>query len=280
MRKSTFFVFMSAVLFATGGLFFKIISWDAMAISSARSILACLMILTVLLIKKHKFVINKEVICAAVSISCTNMLYALANKLTTAGNTIVLQFSMPVIVILIMAVVYKKKPTALESLTCFAVFGGIICFFVDSLTAGNMLGNGLALLSGFSYAGFFIFNSREKSEPFTAVILSYCLTALVGLPWLIKTDIAGTAPKELLAVLALGFLQQGLAQISFSLGIKGTPAVAASLISGVEPILNPVLVALIYGEKLTLLSLIGAVIVLVSILIYNVVTTVKKPKVS
>ena len=273
MKKSTFFVFMSAVLFATGGLFFKVIEWNAMAISSARSILAGTMILTILLAKKHKFVINRNVVIAALSISCTNMLYALANKLTTAGNTIVLQFSMPVFVILIMAVAFKKKPTRLEIFTCFAVLGGIICFFVDSLSAGNMLGNLLALLSGISYACFFIFNSREDSEPFTAVVLSYALTAIIGLPWLIRTEIAGTAPVQLLAVLALGLLQQGLAQICFALGIKDTPAVAASLISGIEPVLNPVLVALICNEKLTLLSLIGAAIVLVSILAYNIITT-------
>ncbi|MBQ7591170.1 MAG: EamA family transporter [Clostridia bacterium] len=275
-HRSTVFVFLSAVLFATGGLFFKKISWNALAISSARSVIAGLFILSVMLITRHRFRITKSVIFAALSISVTNNLYALANKLTTAGNTIVLQFSMPVFVILIMAVFYRKKPSALEIVTCFAVLGGIVCFFIDSLTAGNMLGNALALISGVSYACFFIFNSREDSEPFTAVLLSYALTALIGLPWLLRTDVAATPGSELLCVLALGLLQQGTAQICFALGIKETPPVAASLISGIEPILNPVLVALFYGEKLTLLSLIGAAVVLLAVLVYNVITASKK----
>ncbi|MCQ2427981.1 MAG: DMT family transporter, partial [Clostridia bacterium] len=262
MKKSSLFVFMSAVFFATGGLFFKICTWEAMAISSARSILAGVMILIIMLCEKHRFVINKSVILAAISISATNNLYALANKLTTAGNTIVLQFSMPVFVILIMAFLFKKKPTKLEVVTCIVVLAGIICFFIDSLSAGNMLGNALALISGFTYAGFFIFNSREDSEPFTAILLSYALTSLIGLPWLVQTNIAATPVKELLAVLALGLLQQGAAQICFAIGIKKTPAVAASLISGIEPVLNPVLAAVFYGEMLSPLSVIGAVIVL------------------
>lgn len=276
MNKSAIFVFMSAVFFALGGLFFKIITWDALAISSARSILACAFILVYLLIKKHKFVINKTVIVAALSISCTNTLYALANKLTTAGNAIVLQFSMPVFVILIMLVFFHKKPTKLEVLTCFTVLSGIICFFVDSLSAGNSLGNILSLISGVSYAGFFVFNSREDSDPFTAVIISYIISAFIGLPSLLKTDIQGTAPSILLAVIALGFLQQGTAQICFSSGIKNTSPVTAGLISGIEPVLNPILVAVFYREMLTPLSLVGAVIVLTSVIGYNYIEAKKK----
>ena len=64
--------------------------------------------------------------------------------------------------------------------------------------------------------------------------------------------------------------------MSFAVGIKRTPPIAASLISGIEPILNPVLVAVFYGEKLTLLSLIGAAIVLISVLVYNIITSKTK----
>ena len=207
MRKATFFVFLSSVFFALGGLFFKLISWDALAISSARSILAGLMIFIFLLIRKHKFVINRCVIITALAISITNTLYAMANKLTTAGNTIVLQFSMPVFVILIMLLFFHKKPTKLELVTCLLVLAGIICFFVDSLTAGNLLGNALALISGATYAVFFVFNSREESEPFTAIVLSYALTALIGLPSLLNADVGASSAGTLLAVLALGLIQ-------------------------------------------------------------------------
>lgn len=262
-------VFLSSVLFALGGLLFKIISWDALAISSARSILAGGAILIILLIRKHRFVLNRDVVLAALSISATNTLYAMANKMTTAGNTIVLQFTMPVFVILIMALFFGKKPGKSECIVCLLVMAGILCFFVDSLEAGNLTGNLLALLSGITYACFFIFNSREDSEPFTAIVLSYAITALVGLPSLIRTDISATPAGEIVAVLALGLIQQGMAQICFATGIRDTGAVTAGLISGLEPILNPVLVALFWHETLTPLSCIGAAIVVVSVVVYN-----------
>lgn len=276
MRKPPIYMALSAVLFALGGLFFKLIDWDAMAISAARSVLAACCILVFLLVRRHRFRFNRTVVLAALAIAVTNTLYAQANKLTTAGNAIVLEFSMPVFVILIMLVFFHKKPTRLELVTCGLVLLGIICFFLDSLTAGNLFGNLLALIAGMSYACYFIFNSRPDSEPFTAILLSYGIAALLGLPALLKTDIAGSSAVSLLSVLALGLLQQGAAQIFFSLGIRGTPPVTASLISGIEPILNPILVAVFYHELLTPLSLAGAALVLLTVIGYNYLDTRQK----
>ena len=122
-------VFLSSVFFAMGGLLFKIISWDALAISSARSILAGGAILIFLLVRKHRFVLNRDVVLAALSISATNTLYAMANKMTTAGNTIVLQFTMPVFVILIMALFFGKKPGKSECIVCLLVMAGHVDFW-------------------------------------------------------------------------------------------------------------------------------------------------------
>lgn len=271
-----FWVFMSSVLFAFGGLLFKIITWDALAISSAWSILAGAAILIFLLCRKHHFTLNRHVILAALSISATNTLYAMANKLTTAGNTIVLQFTMPVFVIVIMAVFFHKRPGKMECIVCLLVLAGILCFFIDSLTAGNMTGNLLALASGITYACFFIFNSMEDSEPFTAILLSYGITALIGLPSLLQTDIAASPAGVIPAVLALGLIQQAAAQLCFATGIRGTGAVAAGLISGLEPILNPVLVAVFAGEMLTPLSLLGAAVVVITVVIYDLLSNRKK----
>jgi drug/metabolite transporter (DMT)-like permease len=54
-----------------------------------------------------------------------------------------------------------------------------------------------------------------------------------------------------------------------SRGLEHTPAVTASLTAAIEPILNPVLVAIFYGEMISSLSLVGAVIVVVGVIAYN-----------
>ena len=70
-------------------------------------------------------------------------------------------------------------------------------------------------------------------------------------------------------MILLGTVQVGIAYIFFTTGTKYTDPVTASIINALEPILNPVLVAIFYGEVLGKMSLIGAVIVLGGILFYN-----------
>jgi drug/metabolite transporter (DMT)-like permease len=77
------------------------------------------------------------------------------------------------------------------------------------------------------------------------------------------------------SVLFLGAVQVGLAYIFFTTGTKYIDPLTASIINAIEPILNPVLVAVFYGEKLGTLSLIGAVIVLCGILYYNMKEAVR-----
>jgi drug/metabolite transporter (DMT)-like permease len=69
---------------------------------------------------------------------------------------------------------------------------------------------------------------------------------------------------------ALGIVQVGGAYILFSEGIRSTPPVTASLITGLEPIMNPAWVALFYGETISPLSMVGAVIVVIAIVARSV----------
>ena len=67
-----------------------------------------------------------------------------------------------------------------------------------------------------------------------------------------------------------------LAYIFMCSGLKTTPAVTASLISGIEPILNPILVAIFYGETIGSFALVGAAFVIVTVLVYNVLLAKKQ----
>ena len=268
-KKSTLLVAMSAILFSTGGLFYKIIPWNGLAINSARTLIAGTVLFLYTRVKGKKLHFNKSVVLAAMGMIITNNLYSLANELTTAGNAIILQFTMPVFVVLIMLIMYKQKPARLELITCGLVFAGIVIFFVDSLSAGHILGDILSVISGVGYAFFFVFSAAEDGDSISSLLLAHCCSFLIGLPSLLQTDFKGTSMGTFAAVLALALLQQSLGQICFTEGISKTPAVAASLISGLEPILNPILVAVFWHEVLSPLALCGAAQVLVSIIYYN-----------
>ena len=268
-RQGVFCVFMAAVLYSIGGLCIKLIPWSGMSINSGRTIVAMVVIGGYLILTKHKIRFNKYILLGALCVCGTNILFSVANKMTTAANTIVLQFTAPIFVLILSMLFWKKKPKTLDAVTCLLVLGGVVCFFIDSLSMGGMAGNILALLSGLTYAGVFLLNDFPDCDPISSVFWGDLISALTGLPFLLQET--AFMPTAVISLIILGAFQVGLAYILMCIGLKTTPAVTASLISGIEPILNPVLVAVFYGEPMGSMALVGAVIVIGSVVGYNVI---------
>ena len=271
--KGIFYVLMAAVLFSIGGLCIKMVPWSPLAINGARNLISSIMIGIYLKMTHHKIVINPAVLFGAVCMTGVTTLYTIANKLTTAANTIVLQFTAPVFVIFFMWIFFKERPKRVDIIATAAVFAGILCFFIDGLSSGNMLGNIVAVLSGVAYAGVFMMKSFEKSDSLSSIFLGQALSAVTCI-WFVfgETDFGVTAVG---GILALGIFQVGLAYILMSKGLDEVPAVTASLTTAIEPILNPILVAIFYHEMITSLSFVGAVIVIIAVVGYNVLKAVK-----
>ena len=266
-RRSVLVVFLASGCFSTGGLFIKLIPWSALAINGARNLIGAAVIGTYLLITRHRIVFSSRVLTGALAMIGVTTFFTISNKLTTAANTIVLQFTAPVFVILMMAVFYHQKPRTLDVITCVLVMLGVVLFFVDGIRAGNLIGNITAVLSGVCYAGVFMMNTGENADAISSCFLGQLAAGLAMTPLCFgETDFTA---QTLAAVIALGVIQVGGAYVLFSIGIKNTPPVTASLITGLEPIMNPLLVAVFYGETVSTLSIIGSVIVVCTIMVYN-----------
>jgi len=260
---------MAAVLYSIGGLCIKVIPWSGMAINGGRTAIALVVIGAYLLWKKHPLKWNRWVAVGALCIFLTNALFSVANKLTTAANAIVLQFTAPVFVMLFSLLLFRSKPDKLDTGACAVILGGVLFFFLDSLSAGGGLGDLLALLSGATYAGVFLMGRLPDSDAISSVFWGDVLSAAVGLPFLLReTDFSLT---PMVSLIVLGVFQVALAYIFLTEGLKTTPPVTASLVSGIEPVLNPILVAVFYHEKMGRFALVGAMIVVGGVVLYNVI---------
>ena len=228
--KGTIYVLLSAVCFSTGGVLIKSIPWSSITIQGIRSIFSFMLIASYMVITKRKFVWNKTVLFGAVCNTAMALTFVSATKMTTAANAIVLQFTEPIFVILLMWALYKKKPKKAAVVACAVVFAGILCFFLDSLSAGGMAGNLLAVFSG-------------------------------------ETD---HSPKAWICIILLGIIQFGCSYIFLSRGLDRVSPITASLTSTLEPILNPILVAIFCGETIGRTAVVGAVLVIGAAACYNV----------
>lgn len=268
-RRGTLFVFLAAVLYSIGGLCIKLIPWNGLSINSARNMVSLAVVGGYVALTRGRLRWNRWVALGALCVCGTNILFSLANKMTTAANTIVLQFTAPIFVVLLTALFWRKRPQRLDVAACFLVTLGVVCFFIDSLEMGGMLGNALALVSGVTYAGVFLLNDLPDGDPISSVFWGDAISVVTGLPFLLGERTF--TPTVIISVVALGAFQVGLAYVLMCIGLRTTPAVTASLISGIEPILNPVLVAVFYGEAVGGVAMAGAAIVVVSVVGYNVI---------
>ena len=273
-QKGTLFVFLAAVLYSIGGLCIKVIPWSGMAINGGRTAIAIVIVGFYLWKTGHKLRLNRWVLLGAMAVSGTNILFSVSNKLTTAANAIVLQFTAPIFVILISLMFLGKRPTKLDVMACVVVFSGVMCFFMDSISSGNLLGDILALISGISYAGVFMLNDLPDNDPISSVFFGQLCSAVIGFPFLLQeTQFTSTA---LISLVILGVFQVALGYIFLTIGLKTTPPVTASLVSGIEPVLNPILVAVFYHEYIGPAALVGAVIVVGGVIVYNAILARQK----
>lgn len=272
--KGTLYVLLSAICFSTGGVLIKLIPWSSVSIQGIRSIFSTVVIGGYLLLHHRKFVCNKAVVFGAVCNTVMAFSFVAATKLTSAANAIVLQFTEPVFVILLLWLLYKKKPGKDAVLACVIVFSGILCFFFESLSGGGLLGDFLAVFSGFSYALVMLMKKFPGADFESSLLLSNLFSVVVGIPAYVKET--EFSMEIWFFMVLLGVIQFGVSYIFLSKGLDKVSPVAASLTSTIEPILNPLLVVVFCGETVGRTALLGALLVVGGATVYNLRQAAKK----
>ncbi len=89
------------------------------------------------------------------------------------------------------------------------------------------------------------------------------MVAVICLPSIFSIE--NITLKNMMMVSYLGIFQIGIAYAIFSYGLKKVYAIEASLISMIEPVLNPVWVFFGYGEVPSITAIIGGIIILAAI---------------
>ncbi len=267
----------TAILWGLAGVCVKSISWSTMSVVAARSVLSLIMLFAAKYFTERTVKIRFTFwnVMGALMMSATGMLYVESIKLTTAGTAIVLQYIAPILVFLFAVIFQHRKVKLSELLITVAVFGGIVLSFADDLDATHVVGNLLGLASGFTFAGQIIIMNREDTDSGDSLLISCILSFVIALPFAFFDHSLSFDFKNVLWVLILGIFQYGLANVLFGFGIQKIDKVEASLILTIEPIFNPIPVAIICGEKMGTLAIIGFFIVIFFVTLYGLLPTIE-----
>ena len=251
----------TSILWSFGGLLIKLVSWNPFAIAGMRSAIAALILL--LVIRRPRITWSLPQLGGAFSYAATVILFVTANKLTTAANAILLQYTAPIFVAILGALLLKERTRLADWITILIVLGGMFLFFLDDLSSEGFFGNILAIISGVSFAFLVVFMRMQKdSSPLESVFLGNIATVLVGFPFMLQSspDASGW-----LGLVLLGVFQLGLSYILYSAAIKHVTALDGILVPILEPLLNPLWVFIFMGEAPGMWAFIGGFIVLISV---------------
>lgn len=265
----------AAALFSTGGAAVKATALTGWQVASFRSGIAALAI--ILLVPAARRGWSWRVLLVGIAYAATMILFVTANKLTTAANTIFLQASAPLYVLLL-GPLLLREPIRRDDVMFMAVIGlGLALFFVGVetpvVTAPDPArGNLLALLSGAFWALTIMGLRWLESRPGTArdgdgggsavatVAAGNAIAFVIALPMALPVSMAGAG--DWLVVGYLGVFQIGLAYLLLTRAIRHVPALEASVLLLAEPALNPIWAWMVHGESPSAWSLAGGSLIL------------------
>lgn len=257
-RKAVLFLVLAAVLWSTSGVLVKIMDWQPLAILAGRSLFGSIVFLIYLRRIPRRF--NRWQLSAAAAFILTQFLFITSTKLTTAANSIFLQYTAPIYVMLLAYWFLGEKPSRTDWLSMLVIFIGLTLFFGDQLSPEGFYGNLLAILSGVTSAVMIVsFRAQKDGSPAESNLIGFLFTATLGIPFILKET---WTVNSWLILAFLGIFQIGFAFIFFTQGIKHIPALEANLIGTLEPVLNPIWVFLFYGESMGKFALICGLILL------------------
>ncbi|MFM8456643.1 MAG: DMT family transporter, partial [Ignavibacteria bacterium] len=241
---SILYLLITAILWSTGGLLIQSIDAHPFAIAGGRSMIAGVLLWVYL--RKPRFTFSKAQLAGALFYALTVILFVLANKLTSAANAILLQYTGPIHVALFSWMFLKEKVTKIDWLAIIAVIVGMCLFFMDDISTDGMLGNIVAILAGMSFAGLAISLRMQKDEsPLESILLGNIVTGLFGFAWLYQS--MPMNQDSMIGLLLLGIVQLGIPYILYAKAIQHVTALESILIPVLEPLLNPLWVFLASG---------------------------------
>lgn len=269
------FIILACIAWSFSGVLSKWAPWSAFTIIGARALFTAIVFGFLRRSAKPSF--TRGNVLGALGVMLTSVLFIIANKMTSAANAIVLQYAMPVVVILAYWVIYKQKPSKLDALAAMFIMAGVVLCFLGGLGRGSLLGDALALLSSITFALVFFAARLPGADPMEYGYLGNLLSALFLL--FIPFDAQfSLAPQAILAALLMG-ISLTTGYLLFAMGMRTrVHPVTAAIVANVEPVLNPIWAFLFLGENPGLYSILGAVLVIASVTAYSVIKSKMEQK--
>ena len=262
LRRARLELLLAAVLWSLAGIFIKFLSLPPLTIVFYRSLFAALFF--AFFVRKSIAVPRIALLVSALAYTAAISAFVSANKITTAANAIALQYTAPMFVFVIVHFLFGEKITGRSWVSLVLGMFGIAVICIGSAGQPDAAGVMVALLSGLLFSIYMVtLRFLKDFNPATLTFLNNMVCCLLLLP--LGGSELSLSLKEGGIVAMMGVVQLGIPYWLFSKGLEQISVQEASLIVLIEPVLNPLWVALIVGELPSGATLIGGICIVGSL---------------
>lgn len=195
--------------------------------------------------------------------------YFTALTMASAGLVAILLYLYPAIVVILSSLLFKERITGLKvSALILALTGTVLTIGLGG--GGSLLGIALAMTAPFIYSAYILAGSKITKE---VEILSSSTVVMISASFVFGTFIAVKGlnmPQTLVGwggVLAIALISTVIAIIAFFAGLKRVGPTNASMLSTFEPVTTVVLAAIVFGEEIGLMRIMGGILILIAVIL-------------
>ena len=221
----------------------------------------------------HKKRIFKKIIQIGISgliggfvLGISNVCFILSMTTTSVANTVFTISLIPFITALFSLLILKEKLAQITVYTMIAAFFGVLMMFYGSLKIGELWGNMLALITAISFSIYTIIIRSNKNIDMLPCLLISGIMAM-GLTSFQNVGSLQISNHDFFLCFLLGGVLSGFVNCCFVFATRHLIAAEATLFFFIEIALSPFWVWLFLNEIISPNTLIGGIIILISILI-------------
>ena len=261
----------SMVIFGTIGIFVEYINMPSGVIASVRGIIGALVILGVMLVKKHRTDFKKlskklpVLLASGVAIGFNWILLFEAYRHTGIPVATVCYYTAPFLVVAVSPIIFKDK-LSLRQIICIiiALLGVISVSGVFGTNTTKIVGILCGLGAATLYASVMIMNKfMGETDDYERTFIQLITAGLVVLPYGLLTmgDIDFNFKSTSLLVL-VGVVHTGIAYLMYFSAIRKLKSQTVAILSYIDPASAIVLSTLVFMQMPKVYEIIGVVLIM------------------
>ena len=275
------------LVFGTIGLFVKNIGFPSSFISFARALIGSIFIALFMLVSGHGLDKNavlknlKLLIPSGIAMAFNWICLFEAYRFTGVAVGTLCYYMAPVIVVVLSPIFLKEKLTAVNVVSVLAaVVGAVLISGVVSGSAKSAKGILLGLAAAALYSTVIMINKFVRNlSPIETTFVQLLTAAVTMIPYILLTEDVTEFVfdrRSVIFTLIVGIFHTGIVYMIYFSSVQKIPAQTTAVFSYIDPVTAIILSAVILGERLDAVQLIGTFLILAATLFNELAPIIRK----